>query len=157
MQTDIYQWLRSVALKAETERFVYAAQYQRIFTKTFQSNILHNKVDSRCKFCKTSTETTNHLISGCTILAPTILLDNIYTGKSVTILILKHPKNAITIKRYLLWLPQKGTILWDFPIRTERAIQAKKPDIVIKHIQNKQFQLIDMSVPSNTNISAKDF
>ena len=49
------------------------------------------------------------------------------------------------------------TILWDFPIRTDRTIQANRPDIVIKHKQNKTCQLIDMSVPSDSNISAKEF
>ena len=49
------------------------------------------------------------------------------------------------------------TILWDFPIRTDRTKQANRPDIVIKHKQNKTCQLIDMSVPSDSNISAKEF
>ena len=49
------------------------------------------------------------------------------------------------------------TILWDFPIRTDRTIQANRPDVVIKHKQNKTCQLIDMSVPSDSNISAKVF
>ena len=49
------------------------------------------------------------------------------------------------------------TILWDFPIRTDRTIQANRPDIIIKHKQNKTCQLIDMSVPSDSNISAKEF
>ena len=34
------------------------------------------------------------------------------------------------------------TILWDFPIRTDRTIQANRPDIVIKHKKNKTCQLI---------------
>ena len=56
----------------------------------------------------------------------------------------------------VLYTP-KRTILWDFPIRTDRTIQANRPDIVIKHKQNKTCQLIDMSVPSDSNISAKEF
>ena len=44
------------------------------------------------------------------------------------------------------------TILWDLPIRTDRTIQANRPDIIIKYKQNKTCQLIDMS-----NISAKEF
>ena len=51
----------------------------------------------------------------------------------------------------------KLTTLWDFPIRTDRTTQANKPDIAIKHKQNKTCQLIDMSVPSDSNISAKVF
>ena len=37
-------------------------------------------------------------------------IDNIYTGKSVTIIILKHPTNGMTMYHYLLWIPQK----WPF-------------------------------------------
>ena len=51
----------------------------------------------------------------------------------------------------------KVTIHWDFPIRTDSTIEANRPDIVIKHIQNKTRQLIDKNVPSDSNISAKDF
>ena len=49
------------------------------------------------------------------------------------------------------------TILWDFPIRTDRTIQANRPDIIIKHKQSKTCQLIEMSVPSDNNISVKEF
>ena len=49
------------------------------------------------------------------------------------------------------------TIIWDFLIRTDRTIQVNRSDIVIKHKQNKTYQLIHMSVPSDSNISAKKF
>ena len=51
----------------------------------------------------------------------------------------------------------KVAILWHFPIRTDRKLQASRPDLVIKHKRNKTCQLIDMSVPSDSNISAKEF
>ena len=51
----------------------------------------------------------------------------------------------------------KVTILWDFPIRTDRTIHVNRPDIVIKHKQNKTCHLIDMNVPSDKNISTKEF
>ena len=44
------------------------------------------------------------------------------------------------------------TIPWDFFVRTNRVIPAIRPDIAIKHKK-----LIDMSVPSDSNISAKEF
>ena len=47
---DTLQWLRGAALKAETNGFI-------------QGNILHNGADPRCKFCNTSTETIDHLMS----------------------------------------------------------------------------------------------
>ena len=51
----------------------------------------------------------------------------------------------------------KVTILWGFLVRTDRSIQANRPDIVIKHKQNKTSQLIDISVSSDSSISAKEF
>ena len=35
-------------------------------------------------------------------------------------------------------------------------MEAHRPDIIIKRKQNKKCQLIDMSVPSHSNISAKE-
>ena len=86
----------------------------------------------------------------------TIVLDNIHTGKSVTI-ILKHPTNGMSTNRCLLWILPKVTILCDILTRTDRTLPASRADIVIKHKQNKTCQLIDMSVPSDSNISAKEF
>ena len=67
---DIHPWLRRAGLKVETEAFIVAAQDQSLFTRNFQANILRNETDPRCRFCNTSTESIDHLISGCTILAP---------------------------------------------------------------------------------------
>ena len=49
------------------------------------------------------------------------------------------------------------SILWDFPIHTDRTIQANRPDIVIKDKRNNTCLLIDMSVPSDNNVAAKVF
>ena len=49
------------------------------------------------------------------------------------------------------------TILWDFEIHTDREIKANRPDIVIKDKQQNACFLIDISVPSDRNISAKLF
>ena len=49
------------------------------------------------------------------------------------------------------------TILWDFPINTDRTIKANRPDIVVKDRTNRTCLLIDMSVPSDRNIAVKEF
>ena len=46
-------------------------------------------------------------LSQMSIQTDTIELDKIYTGKSVTIIILKHPTNGTSMNCYLLWIPQK--------------------------------------------------
>ena len=69
---DTHQYLRSAGLKAETERFIVAAQDQSHFTRNVQANILPNTIRHilpRCRYCNTSTETIYRFILGCTILA----------------------------------------------------------------------------------------
>ena len=71
------------------------------------------------------------------IQTETIVLDNIYNGKYVTIMMLKHVTNGMSINCYLLRILQK----WPFSgaIRIDRTMQAKKPDIVMKHYKTKRF------------------
>ena len=98
----------------------------------------------------------------------TILAPNEYTnrqncvGQYIHWQICNHSNIETPNKRYdhkplLVVDNPKVTILWDFSIRTDRTIQANRSDIVIKHKQNKTCKLIDMSVPSDSNISAKEF
>ena len=57
------------------------------------------------------------------------------------------------------WYEHKSlpVVDWNFPIRTDKIRQFKRPDIAIKNKQNKTCQMINMNVPSDSNISAKDF
>ena len=71
-----HQWPRIPELKVETEGFVVVTQDQSLFTRHFQANIFYNEAERRCRFCNTSTETINHLISG-----PSILALNEYTNR----------------------------------------------------------------------------
>ena len=146
---DTHQWLRSAGLiKTETEGFIVAAQDQSFFTRNFQANILYNGADPRCRFCNTNTESVDHLISGCTILAP-----NQYTNRHNRVGQYIHWKicNHYNIETPNKWYEHKPlpvvdtpevTILWDFSIGTDKTIQANRPDIVIKH-KKKQNVSID--------------
>ena len=109
---DNHQWLRSVGRITETGGFIVDAQVHSLFTRNFLANILHNRSDPRFRFCNTSTDTINHLISGCTILVPDEYkngyncVGQYIIGNSVTIMILKRPTNRMSMNRYLLHMPQ---------------------------------------------------
>ena len=45
----------------------------------------------------------------------------------------------------------------DFPINTDRTIQANNSDIVIKDHKNTTCFLVDMTIPTDRNISMKEF
>ena len=68
-QTATHQWLRRSGLKAETEGLILAAQDQSLFTRNYQANILRNGASDQCRFCDNYTETVDHLVSGCPVLA----------------------------------------------------------------------------------------
>ena len=69
-QKKTHHWLCSSRLKAKTEGFILAAQNQSLLTRNYQSKIMKNGVDPRCRICTQHEETIDHLISGCSTLAP---------------------------------------------------------------------------------------
>ena len=66
---DTFKWLKSSSLKTETEGFIIAAQDQSLKTKNYTANIMKTEKDSKCRICDQHTETIDHIISGCPILA----------------------------------------------------------------------------------------
>ena len=70
-----HHWVASSGLKSETEGFIIAAQDQSLPTRNFQANILENGADPKCRVCDKHTETIDHLVSGCPMLAPTEYLN----------------------------------------------------------------------------------
>ena len=50
---------------------------------------------------------------------------------------------------------EKATILWDFPIITDRHVPCNKPDIVIQEKKSDRYQIIDVAIPSDYNIQKK--
>ena len=147
-------------VNVESEGFIVAPKDQNLYNKYFQANILHNRADARYRFCNTSTNAIDHLISGCTILVPNGYINrHRCVGQCIDWKICNQ-FNIETLDKWYECKPlpvldiPKETILWDFPIRTDRAIQANRADIIIKLKKNKKCQLIDMSVPSDSNIPA---
>jgi hypothetical protein len=64
-----YRWLKFENIKGETESTIVASQDQTISTNYFKNKILKEEVDSKCRLCKQHEATTDHLTSGCPILA----------------------------------------------------------------------------------------
>ena len=69
-------------IKGATEPKIVAAQDQAICTNYFENKILKEETESKCRLCKQHEETTDHLTSGCPILAKNEYLmrhDKFYT------------------------------------------------------------------------------
>ena len=134
-----------------------------MFTRNYQANILHNGIDPKSRFCEDKVETIDHLVSGCSILTP-----NEYKNRHDRVGLYLHWKicKHFSIGTQGNWYEhhpapvtkvKDAIVLWDFPIHTDRTIQANRPDIVIKDKANNTCLFIDMSNPSDRNVSAKVF
>jgi hypothetical protein len=65
-------WLCRGQLYAETEGFAIAIQDQVINTKNYLKHVIKDNsvIDNKCRRCKNQQETTEHITSGCNLLAP---------------------------------------------------------------------------------------
>ena len=64
-----------LTITRKCEGFIIAAPDQSLPTRNFQANILENSADPKCRVCETHTETIDHLMPDCPLLAPTEYLN----------------------------------------------------------------------------------
>ena len=108
-------------------------------------------------------ETIDHIISGCPVLAPKeYKLRHDRVGQYIHWVICKQHGAQHTTHWYEhhpepVTETENTTILWDFPIHTDRTIKANRPDIIIKDRKKKECLLIDVAIPSDKNTSTKQF
>ena len=164
VDTDLtWKWLKSAQLRGETEGLLMAAQDQCLPTNYYNSRITGLSNSSACRMCGQNDEYIDHIVSSCPVLAPTEYLHrhnkigtyihwNIcknYDIEGIDENWYDHEPQMVTNKE------NSVTILWDFPIQTDRTILANRPDIVVKDHQNKICHMIDVTVPIDKNICKK--
>ena len=67
---ETYGWLKTANLPAATEELVVAAQDQALQTWYYARKILHRDVSSTCRMCSVGLKTVDHVVAGCSALAP---------------------------------------------------------------------------------------
>ena len=158
------RWLQSSTLKRATESMICAIQEQAITTRHIQRRIHQTTTNDQCRLCRRSTETIHHIISGCTVMAPTKYLqrhDNVckyvhdqllleYGFKESATAWYQHQPRAVEEN-------EKVKILWNFSVQTDHAIQHNKPDIIVIDKRTKVARIIDIAIPNDNNICRKRF
>ena len=149
-----YKWMKTTGLKVETEALIIAAQEQALNTKSHQARILKTSTD--CRLFKTANETVTHILTGCPKIARTdrVLEKAQCSGCS-------HPQKCmprVWYRNNKVWLhkPQsvieteKVKILWNFEIRTDHIIPARRPDdMVVIDKETKTATIIDVAVAAD--------
>jgi len=157
-----YKWMKTTGLKIETEALITAAQEQALNTKSHQARVLKTSKDARCRLCKTADETVTHILTGCSKIAQTEYMKR---HNAVAAVVHKHACQEYgipTVKQAWLHKPQAVTetervkILWDFEIRTDHIIPARRPDMVVIDKEHKIATITDVAVPSDRNIKDKE-
>ena len=157
-----FRWLSETGLKIETEALITAAQDQALPTKMTKAKIMKISHDTKCRLCKEKDETVSHLLSACPKLAGSQYIRR----HNEVAKILHHgickQHNIQTAERTWMHQPEAVTeteevkILWDFEIRTDRIITARRPDIVVIDKATRTATIIDVAVPNDHNIKAKE-
>ncbi|KAJ8033778.1 Retinol dehydrogenase 8 [Holothuria leucospilota] len=119
--------------------------------------------DSKCRMCTETDETMNHLVAGCQKLAATEYLErHNKVAAALHLEICRH--YGIPTAEQHPWLHRPETvnetdrvkILWDFEVRTDKVITARRPDIIVVDKQEKTAKIIDVAIPLDKNIRGKE-
>ena len=115
-----------------------------------------------CRICGKEPETTTHLLAGCDVLAKKEYLDRHNQVARYIHHCLCKSFNFPTEQKWHLHRPtdvvmdQKVEITWDMILTTDRAIGANRPDLVVRDKANKRVLIIDVSCPSDVNVTTKE-
>ena len=158
---ETYRWLMAANLSTATEGLVIAAQDQGLRTRYYERKILHCDVSLTCHVCSVGLETVDHILAGCSALAP---MD--YTDRHNRIASIIHwdvcrlfgvPVESRWYRHHPDRLVETNdiTMMWDTSIPTARKIKANRPDICLRNRKTNNCLLIDISCPADGNIGKK--
>lgn len=133
-KTETRQCLKITGLKTKAGVLMLAAQYQILLPQNYQSNVLRNGSDVKCRFCNTLTEQQFIFILGSTILTANGF-KNFHDGVEQYLFWKICQKQKISVLTYWYEHYSEAAIegktlpfLWNLP----RTIQASRPDVIIK-------------------------
>lgn len=162
MNISSWRWLKTGYMKKETEGFLMAAQDQALPTRNYKVTIMKQVGTKKCRMCGERDETVMHILSECSKLAQTEYKK-------------RHDKVATLIhwelcKKYGFnhskkWYDHRAEavlehhdikILWDFNIRTDKVIEARRPDIVVVDKRKNETVIIDVAVPGDFRVKESE-
>lgn len=159
-----FRWLKKQPVSPILEASIYSLQDQAVVTRQHERDVLKKPVDGKCRICGSKDETAQHIVAGCEKLAGTY-----YTKRHNNIvqyvhwtLLKKHGFECENLwwKEHLLQPQIKendtAKIMWEIPVQTDITVTHNRPDIIyINKTENKTY-LIDITIPSDYNIGAKE-
>uniref|UniRef100_A0A803T202 Reverse transcriptase domain-containing protein n=1 Tax=Anolis carolinensis TaxID=28377 RepID=A0A803T202_ANOCA len=152
-------WLTNGTLKKETEGLILAAQEQAIRTNAIKAKIEKSADDPKCRLCKETDETIDHILSCCKKIAQTDYKQrHNYVAQMIHWnLCLKYhlpaAKNWWDHKPAKVLENEHAKILWDFRIQTDKVLEHNTPDITV--VEKNKVWIIDVAIPGDSRIDEK--
>jgi len=151
-----FAWLKQ-HLHSET---ILAIQNQVIATRVIESKIMHKFVPSlSCRLCGSAEETIVHLLSACSVLAPTAYLHQYnLVVKAIhwhLMRVYSFPRTGQSWRSHGLE-SSDSKILWDFNLRTDHNHSSNRPDIVIFDYRQRTINFIQILCPADINVAMKE-
>ena len=156
-----YGWLKAADLPAATEGLVVAAQDQALRTRYYERNILHQDVSPTCRVCSAGLETVDHIVAGCSAMAPTDYTDRHNQVASIIHWDICCHFGVPVESRWYRHQPDRlvetddMVLMWDTTIPTAKKVKANRPDICLRNKKSNSCLLIDISCPADGNIDRK--
>ena len=133
---------------------IMAAQDQTLKPRYIQRAIDGTNISRKCRKCNQKDETINHIASECPALA-----QNQYKKRHDTVT--SRAVHWNLCKKYEMpcgnkWYEHQtqpvtenmsAKLLYDYSIRTDRVIQAHRPDLTLIDKTNHKVSLIDVAIP----------
>jgi hypothetical protein len=157
-----WKWLEQGRLKKESEGLIIAAQDQAMMTRNFQKSVMKQQVENKCRMCGSRSETVFHILCECEKMAQ---LQYKKRHDKVAGLIhwemckqfgLPYAKHWYDHRAEPVLENERVKLLWDFSIRTDRVIEARRPDIVVVNKKEKETIILDVAVCGDFQVQDKE-
>ena len=161
---ETWKWLQGGYITKSMEGFIMAAQEQALRTKWFRAKIQKEVVSPRCRLCDGEDETVRHLSAGCVKLSK-----GSYKRRHdhMGLRVYWEACKKYGVKCTELWHEEvpdtvrkskdgQIEIWWDRPIETTVKLDHNRPDLVIINRQDKEWIIVEFSVPWDKNVLLKE-
>jgi len=162
-ETLTFAWLRAPGIRPNTEGMVQAAQDQCLKTRNYEYAIMKTipRNKANCRICNDHLETIDHVLSGCPTLARTSYIErHNRVVKYVHYSICKNKKLETAASRYHqqlrpLTANERYRLYWEYSVPTDLQVGANRPDLLLVDEVRRSAWIVDISIPSDANVTKK--
>ena len=154
-------YLKAANLLGANEGLVVAAQDQALRTRYYEHHILDRDVSPTCRVCSAGLKAVDHIVAGCSAMAPTNYTDR---HNQVASIIHWHICRHFQVPVESRWYRHQPdrlvetndiAVMWDMIIPTAGKIKANRPDICLRDKKANTCLLIYISCPADGNAGRK--